>query len=271
MSHPHSRTPLLTPISQAEAGPFRYDLLHMLNTTADPFAAVTYRARIDLIRQRIAALCAAGAAGVNLTHAINKLLATAIDANPAFNQIVCGSRLYRVNGIHIANALLLPGDEHALTNIIISDAHEKPLSTIAADFARLKKLRQQQYASGTLTGNRWLRRYFRLRLYRLIPERLLFIAGLRSGMASNIVLSNHWYGENASFTVIKPVQTPTKVALRMHTSLATMPVAADDRVITRETLRITLILDHRVVHGVHAQQFGRTLEALAARPESWLV
>ena len=266
-----SASPLLTPISPAEAGAFRYDLLHLLNATDDPFAAVTYRIRIDRIQQRIATLRAASAANINLTHAINKLLATAIDANPEFNQVVCGSRLYRVNGIHITNALLLPGAEHALTNIIITDAHEKPLSQIAADFTRLKALRQEQYDQGSLTGNSWLRLYFRLRLYRLIPERIQLTAGVRSGMASNIVLSNHYHGRSAAFTVIKPVQTPTKIALRIHTSLAPMPTVVDDTVTGRETLRITLILDHRVVHGVHAQRLGLTLESLADHPDDWLI
>ena len=270
MGQPGLPEPLLELVPERDAGDARYELLRALRPSADPFGVAECCVRLDRIRARVDALATAQDAAeprVNLTHAINKLIACAIDAHPEFNQIVCGRKLYQVRGVHVTNTLLLPGDDRAVVNVIVHDAHRKPLAQVARELSELKQRRREERASGRLTSSPWSRLAASTRVHRLFSERYVFERGLRAGWVSNVFLSNHYFdGEPAAFKVIKPVRPPRDIALRFHTQSVTRPDVVGGELAMREMLRLVIVIDHRVVHGAHLHAFCRTLEALADEP-----
>ena len=94
---------------------------------------------------------------------------------------------------------------------------------------------------------------------------------VQKGLSSNIILSNHMYSGPAKFLVAKPMLTPMKVALRIHScGMMKQPVVINDSIVIKEIMPFNVITDHRILHGVHAHDFGESLERIAADPEKYL-
>jgi hypothetical protein len=151
---------------------------------------------------------------------------------------------------------------------VLDNAHAKPVVQVQKELAALMEEKKQLFAKSKSTiGALLLRLYFKLRLYRCVPEKLAFSAGYRKGLVSNIVLSNHVYSGPGNYTVLKPAVTPMNISLRIHTAGASpQPVAEGGRVVVKNMMPVTVITDHRIVHGVHAHMFGESLKRIAADP-----
>jgi len=255
-----------------EVGSSRLTMMATLARSPDPFGAARYELNAEPCLELAQKLSSQWGTKITSAHVINKLLACAIAENPVFNQIVLGSSVYQTEEVHIANAALLPGREQALTYIVLENPHRKSLRDIQQEsIARMVQAAKDYAASKGGTAERLMRLYFRAGLYRLVSEKISFAAAFRKGLLSNIILSNHEYGGPACFNILKPVSTLMKVPLRIHSHGAPLRPHVDNGALTvKRVFPLTVIVDHRIIHGVHGQQLGRSLERMAADPEKYL-
>ena len=113
-----------------------------------------------------------------------------------------------------------------------------------------------------------IRLSFKSRLFKLVSEKRAFTIAMKKGLSSNIVLSNHEYGGPARFTVLKPIITPIKVPLRIHSSgVAKRPFVENGVLTCKDIIHLTVVADHRIITGFHAYQFSQSLDRISAKPE----
>jgi len=261
-------------LTPQENGNCRLDIMSALAGSCDPFTGVVYP--LDMEPCLALALEASERFGRKITfaHVLNKLLAVAIDENPVFNQVVLGRSVYQIEGIYISNTFMLPVKDGALSYIILDNPHLKTLAEIQQESLMKMVQKTRDYARPKSTWARAVPRlYFRLRINRLISEKLSFTVAFKNSIVSNIVLSNHDYGGPARFFAIKPVVPIVKAMLRIH-SCAMGPhpfVGESGAVVSRETLNLTVIGDHRVINGVDSYRLGQSLHRLSSSPEKYLL
>ncbi len=272
MSSPLKKKLGLHRLTEHDIGSFQFDMMNMMAHSPDPFASVLYSINIGPVQELLKKIREMSGKNITLGNALNKLLALAVSEHPIFNQVILGGNIYRVEGIHIANAFLMPGGDPALAYVVIDNPHLKSLEQIYDDFLLLAKAKTLEYESQSRGVRLALRYYFKFRLYRLLSEKISFTVGFQNGLTSNIVLSNHVYSGPATFTVIKPIITPMKISLRIHSGSATQqPVVENGTITIQERIPLHFAIDHRMIHGIHVHRFGKTLEHIAAEPEKYLL
>ena len=138
-------------LSPKEIGDFRLDIMSALARSCDPTAGVVYP--LDMEPCLALAREASERLGRKITfaHVLNKLVAMAIDENPAFNQVVLGRSVYQLEGIHLSNAFMLPGKEQVLTYIIFDNPHRKTLAEIQQE-AIMKMVEKTREHAGPKAG-----------------------------------------------------------------------------------------------------------------------
>ncbi len=266
------KQPKMRKLSAAEVGSFRAEMMSVLSRSPDPFGAAQYIVDAEPGLQFMQAVSEKTGTKITRAHVLNKLLGAAVAENPVYNQIILGSTLYQMEDIHIANAVLLPGREQALTYILLENPHRKSLPEIQQEaLMKMVAATKARARPGSAAAARLMSLYFRAGLNRLVSEKLSFRTGFRNGLLSNIVLSNHEYMGGANFTVLKPVITPVKIPLRVHSYGAVMQTVVEHNAPTaRMVFPLTVIADHRILHGIHGYRFGESLQRIAADPEKHL-
>ena len=261
-------------LSSREVGDLCRDMISLHSGSPDPFASVMYTLNIEPCLALVQEASTRFERKITFAHVLNKLLAMAINENPVYNRVVLGPNVYELEGIHISNAFQLPGRELAITYVILDNPHLKTLAEIQEE-SIIKMV--QEIRANARPKNRSLlaarRLFFWLRLYCLVPEKVSFSVGFKTGVVSNIVLSNHDYGGPANFRMLKCVISRVRVPLRIHTSaVGRQPyVEPDGSVRSRETMHLTMMGDHRITYGIHAHRLGQSLQRLCAEPEKYLV
>ena len=261
-------------LSGQEIGNTRLDNINMLATSSDPFTAVVYSFNMEPCL-----VCAHEASKrydrkITFAHVLNQLLALAIDENPVFNQVLFGRSIYQIEGVHISNVFMLPVKELALTVIVLENPHRKTLAEIQQESLMNMVQKTREHAA---PKNKWLTTlamlFFRLRLNLLISERMAFTVAFNKGFASNIFLSNHNYGGPAPFFLVKCIAPVSKAVLRIHACpMGPQPfVDENGAVVSRETLKLTVIGDHRIINGVDSYRLGQSLRRLFASPDTYLL
>lgn len=259
-------------LSPAELGSGRRNMLSVLGVSNDPFVTLIYNIVIGPCLQLAKDITADTGIKISLTHVVNKLLALAIAENPVYNQVVLGGSIYQMEDINISNALLLPGPEQALSSIVLENSHIKSLPEISKEFNEKREIRIKEAQQDMRSLTEFIvRLFFKARLYRLLPEKMALTIGIQKGLSSNIFLSNHMYSRPAKFLVVKPMQPPMKVALKIHScGMIKQPVVVADSVVIKEVMPLSVTTDHRILHGVHAHDFGECLERIAADPGKFM-
>ena len=260
-------------LTRKEIGNFRLDMMNVLAHSPDPFVSVMHLLAIDPCREFAKSMSAQTGKRITLTHVLNKLLAVAIAENPLYNQIILGNSVYQMEEIHIANAFLLPGPEQALTSFVLGNPHLKSLEDIQEELRILLEEKTREYMQSQNNFFHIVARlYFKTRLYKCISEKLTFTIGFQKGMSSNIMLSNHVYNKvPANFIVLKPVIAPIRIPIRVHPcGIIKQPHVEDGRLTTRGIMPFHVVIDHRIIHGIHVQQFGQSLERITSNPEKYL-
>lgn len=261
-------------LSRQEIGTSRLNTISMLATSSDPFTAVVYSLNMEPCLA-----CAREASQrydrkITFSHVLNKLLALAIDENPVFNQVLFGRSIYQIEGVHLSNVFMLPRRELTYTVIVMDNAHRKTLAEIQQEslLSMVQKTREHAAPENTLAMAAAML-LFRLRLNLLIPERSAFTVAFNKGYASNIFLSNHDYGGPVPFYTVKCIAPVSKAVLRIHASAMGPQPFVDESgaVVSRETLKLTVIADHRVINGVDSYRLGQSLRRLFASPETCLL
>ncbi|MEI6125518.1 MAG: 2-oxo acid dehydrogenase subunit E2 [Pseudomonadota bacterium] len=266
----------LKKLSGRETGGFQQFTIRALRDFPDKYVSVMYALPAEPCKKLLKSLREKTGARITFSHALNKMIALAIAESPAHNQVLLDSRRYQLEGIHISNILLLPGEEKAMTNLILDNPHRKSLEQIARELEVLRaeklkqyELKQQWFSAGAML----LMNFFYLsRLNRLISEKMFFKFTFQRGLFSNITLSNQVYGgRSGTFTVVRSI-TPVVSGVVIHTSGTEQRMCMEnDTVISREILPLTVTYDHRVLHGIHAHHFGLSLERIASHPDKYLI
>jgi pyruvate dehydrogenase E2 component (dihydrolipoamide acetyltransferase) len=259
-------------LTRKDIGDYRMMVKTVLDGSPDPYVCVMYSIELGKCKEFVRSIREKTGKKVTLTHVLNKLFAMAIAENPLFNQFILGGSIYEKEDIHIANVHMLPGEDNAVTYLILENPHLKTLVDIQHEFDLLRKQKLEEHSQKRSEFSYLFRGlYFKLRLDRLIPEKLAFKIGFNNGLTSNIMFANHVFKEPGNYIVIKPVVAVQPIPLRIHAHGAIKQTAVEQgQLVTKEIMPINVIFDHRLLWGVHIQQFGSTLSRLAANPERYL-
>ena len=262
-------------LSQQEIGSTRLDFISMFATSIDPFAGVVYSFNMEPCLACAREASERYGSKITFAHVLNKLLAVAIDENPVFNQVLFGRSIYQIEGIHIANIFMLPVKDLALTPIVLDNPHSKTLAEIQQELLMemVRKTREHAARKNRL-AIRAAMLFLRLRLNLLISERLAMTVAFNKGLGANIVLSNHDYGGGPTrFSVAKTAVPVGKTVLRIHAcTMGPQPfVDENGAVVSRETLKLTVIGDHRIINGIDSYRFGQSLYRLFESPDKYLL
>ena len=261
-------------LSQQEIGKSRLDNISLLASSCDPFTGVVYSFNMEPCLAYSREASERYGRNITFAHVLNKILAVAIDENPVFNQVLFGRSIYQIEGVHMSNVFMLPVKELAFTVIVLDDAHRKTLAEIQQEslINMVQKTREHVAPKNKLTMAVAML-FFRLRLNLLVSERLAFTVAFNKGFGSNVFLSNHDYGGPAPFYAVKCIAPVNKAVLRIHACPMGLQPFVDESgaVVSRETLKLTVIADHRIINGVDSYRLGQTLRRLFASPEKYLL
>jgi pyruvate dehydrogenase E2 component (dihydrolipoamide acetyltransferase) len=180
------------------------------------------------LNQRLAA------AGQEVKLSVNDLLvkacATALRQHPEINVSWGGDKILKHNRVHVGVAVAVEG---GLIVPVIRDADQKSLSQISSDAraliakARTGKLAPAEFQGGTFT-------------------------------ISNLGM----FGIDQFTAVINPPEA----AILAVGSTTPQPVVRDGEVVVRQTMRLTLSIDHRPIDGATGAQFLQDLRAIIEEP-----
>ena len=245
-----------------------------LKDAPDQYVSVMYSISADPLKLFLKKVKEKSKEKISFSHILNKLLALAINECPEHNQVVLGNKIYQMEGIHIANILLLPGKEKALANMILDDPHLKSLDQIAIELKQIRdrKLylyenKLEEFASAKIKFFKFL---YATKLNKLVSEKFFYKTGYEMGMLTNLFFSNQVYsGVQGTFTVLRSI-TPYVNSVVFHTSGTEKRVCVEnDQPVVKEILPLTVTYDHRALHGIHAHHFGLVLERIASDPEKY--
>ncbi|MFJ2668286.1 dihydrolipoamide acetyltransferase family protein [Nocardia fluminea] len=177
-----------------------------------------------------ATLEAAGESKVSVNDLLVKAVAAALRKDPSVNVSFAGDKLLRHKGIHIGVAVATPV---GLLVPVIRDADRKSVSEIAAESrdkatrARDRKLRAEDMSGGTFT------------------------------------ISNLGMFGIEQFTAV--INSPESAILAVGAAADELRLA-NDEVVARKILRVTMSADHRAIDGAVAAQFLAILKELVENP-----
>ncbi|WP_433722771.1 dihydrolipoamide acetyltransferase family protein [Nocardia sp. CA-129566] len=175
-------------------------------------------------------LAKTGSAKVSVNDLLVKAVAVALRANPTVNVSFAADKLYQHHGVHIGVAVATPA---GLLVPVIRDADRKTVSAIAAETrdkaerARDRKLKADEMSGATFT-------------------------------ISNLGM----FGIEHFTAVINP---PESAILAVGAATDELRLA-DDEVVSRKILRVTMSADHRAIDGAVAAQFLAQLKDLLEHP-----
>jgi pyruvate dehydrogenase E2 component (dihydrolipoamide acetyltransferase) len=172
---------------------------------------------------------------LSLNDLIVKACATALRANPDANVAFAGDKILRHKRVHIGVAVALEG---GLIVPVLRDADQKSLSQLAreaktlADKAHAGKLTPAEYSGGTFT-------------------------------ISNLGM----FGIDHFTAIINP---PEAAILAVGAAQPEV-VARDGQPVVRQTMKLTLSIDHRALDGATAARFLQQLKGVLENPLRMLV
>jgi pyruvate dehydrogenase E2 component (dihydrolipoamide acetyltransferase) len=167
---------------------------------------------------------------ISLNDLLVKACAVALRANPDVNVAFAGDRILRHKRIHVGVAVALEG---GLIVPVVRDVDRKSLGEIAREAhgliekARAGKLTPDEYSGGTFT-------------------------------ISNLGM----FGIDHFTAVINPPEA----AILAVGATTREPVVRDGQVVVRQTMKLTLSIDHRALDGATAARFLQQLKSVLEEP-----
>jgi pyruvate/2-oxoglutarate dehydrogenase complex dihydrolipoamide acyltransferase (E2) component len=233
---------------------------------------VLYTIAIDRLKAFIRAQRESMGKRITLNHVMNKVIALCIDKHRIFNRVVLDNNLYELDEIHITNTFMLPDTGNNLTVFIVENPHEKTLGQLVDDFDSMKKQKRKAHAEHPRDYLNFLSRvYGRTALYKLVSEKRAFKIVYQRGINSNIGLSNVGYGGEADYIIVKPAIFFLRSILRVSVHGSQKKLLQNDgKLISKETIPLTVSADHRVVDGYHLHLLGAELHRITTQPEKYL-
>jgi chloramphenicol O-acetyltransferase len=259
-------------LTKEEIGIARQNQIYMFSPSPDPYVTVVLNVDAQPLMDRIARKREQSGKPVTMVHVFNKLLGLAFAAHPAFNSLILDRRMYELENVVISNPYLLPGDEHALTMLLVEDPQEKSLEQISDDFEILKKEKQEEYEEfGQTRIGIVPKLYIRSGLYKIISEKIQFRTVYERNLTTNLVLSKANHPSTKNFFATKGAIQILRCFNRFfqHTVIE-QPHIIDGQLVIKPIVPLTMMLDHRLVDGYHVNEFIKTINEIVADAENTL-
>lgn len=253
-------------LSREEVGIARQNQVYMFSPSPDPYVTLVLHVDAQPLIDLITATRKKTGKPVTMVHVFNKLLGIAFKEHPEFNSVVLDRRIYELENVTISNPYLLPGDEHALTMLLMEDPQEKSLEQIADFFEQAKKSKREEYEKfGQNRIGLVPRLYIRSGLFRIISEKMQFRTIYERNLTTNLVLSKANNQETKNFFAAKGATQILRTFMRFfqHTVIQ-QPHFENGVYVPKPVVPITMMLDHRLVDGHHVNAFLRTINNIAA-------
>jgi pyruvate dehydrogenase E2 component (dihydrolipoamide acetyltransferase) len=185
---------------------------------------------LSLLRGRVNEILEPQKIRLSLGDFINKAVAVALQRNPALNSTFNGTEITRYGDVHLGMAVSVPDGliVPVIRNIQLMGVKEIRQRTLdLVDRARAGRLKQDEMMGGTFTVSN------------------LGVHGIREFSA---------------------IINPPQVAILAIAAATKRPVIFGGQVVARTMITFTLSADHRVIDGVTAAEFLRTLKELLEEP-----
>ncbi|MDP8256540.1 MAG: 2-oxo acid dehydrogenase subunit E2 [Candidatus Alcyoniella australis] len=262
----------LRKLSVDEIGIARQNQIVMFSTSPDPYVTIVVNVDAGPLRNLVNARRESSGRPITMVHAFNKLLAMCFVEHPEYNCVVLDRKMYELETITISNPFLLPGDERALTMLLMDDPQTKSLEQIFDEMELLKQLKRAEYDElGQMRVGLVPKLYLRSGLYRVISEKRQFKIVYERNLTTNLVLSKANNVDTNNFLATKGAMQILRTFSRffLH-SIMDQPQVVDGNLTVGQVIPLSMMLDHRLVDGAHVNAFVRSINRIAAEPEKYL-
>lgn len=172
---------------------------------------------------------------ISVTHMMIKALATTLREHPYFNATLVENEIKLLDEINIGMAVAI--DNGQLVVPVIRNTDQISLTGVAteaerlSDKVRLGKIEMEDVSGGTFTFSNF---------------------GMFGG------------------DIATPIIMPPQISIMALGRIIPKPVVVDEKIVIRKMGWVSQTVDHRIINGVQAAMFLRTLEDIISNPEKLL-
>jgi len=247
-----------------EVGIARQNQVFMFSISPDPYVVIVLDVDAQPLIDVVAARRESSGKPVTMIHALNKMLGIAFAENPEYNCVVLDRRIYQLENVTISNPYLLPGDQRALTMLLMEDPQNKSLEEIADFFESEKQVKREEFE---VTGQTriGLAPKFLLRsgLYKIISEKMQFKTLYTRSLTTNLVISKANHPITGNFLATRGAMQVLRTFMRFFPhAVVYKSRMVDGECVPKPVLPITMMLDHRLVDGAHVNAFVKSINAI---------
>jgi pyruvate/2-oxoglutarate dehydrogenase complex dihydrolipoamide acyltransferase (E2) component len=253
-------------LTRDEIGIARQNQIYMFSPSPDPYVTAVLNVDAQPLLDLIAARRESSGKPITMVHVFNKMLGMAFKEHPAFNSLVLDRRVFELENVTISNPFLLPGDERALTMLLVQDPQDKSLEEISDFFEAEKQVKREEYAKyGQTRIGIVPKLYVRSGLYKVISEKMQFKMVYERSLTTNLVLSKANNEATKNFFATKGATQILRAFQRFFQhAIVQQPHFENGQWIAKPVVPLTMVLDHRLVDGFHVNAFIATINQIAA-------
>jgi len=246
----------------------RSNIITLFDASPDPFLVAQFTFSAEAILELIASEKQRTGKSSTITFTVMKMLAMAIAKHKEFNSLVLGGNIYELEDVSITVPFLIPGEDKELAGLIFENPQDMTLEEIHD--ASLAMMKQQQTAKAT--KSRRMQRllpslFIKTGLHRLLGEKFFYRFMHEHGLGSNFVLTNASHRGKARFFITKCAIQILRTFTRFYLhGIQENPVVEDGKIVPRKQITLSIAVDHRMIDGIHLNEFLETLEELADNP-----
>ena len=252
-------------LSKKEVGIARRNQIFVFSTSPDPYVSLILYVDAQPLLDLIAEKREQTGKPITMVHVFNKLLGLAIKAHPEFNSVVLDRRIFQLETVTISNPYLLPGDEHALTMLLMEQPQAKSLEEISDFFESEKQEKREEYAKfGQNQIGLVPELYVRSGLFRIMSEKRKFKSIYERSLVTNLVLSKANREPTKNFVATGGATQILRTFMRffLH-AVVEHPHFENGQYLPKPVVPLTMMLDHRLVDGYHVNALIRTINRIA--------
>ena len=246
----------------------RLNIITLFDPSPDPFLTAQFTLPAKAILEYVASEKQKTGKAVTVTYAVMKMLSAAMLMHKEFNSVVLDRDVYELKDINVTVPFLIPGTDKELTNLIFENPQKMTLAQIEDKGRAMMKAQQSADAHASRLKKRFLPLLIiKTRLYKLIPEKILYRIVHERGLGSNIVLTNASHRGKARLFITKSATQIMRNFTRFYLhGVEERPVVKDGEIVAEKQLTISVAFDHRLIDGIHLNEFLETLEQLSLDP-----
>jgi chloramphenicol O-acetyltransferase len=246
----------------------RLNMIALFDPSPDPFIVVQCTLPAEAILELVASEKQRTGKPNTITFTVMKMLAIAVAKHQEFNSLVLGGNIYELEDVSMTVPFLIPGTDKELTSLVFDNPQQMTLEEIQdASDAMMKVQQTAEATQARLKGSLLPVLLIKTGLYRLIGEKFLFRLMHERGLGSNIVLTNASHRGKSRFLLTKSAIQILRIFTRFYLhGIEEKPVVEDGKIVPRKQMTLSIAFDHRLIDGIHLNEFLETLEELANNP-----